>query len=551
MSDAPSTGRVSASRSDELDIDGSARDSLARTIADNATAALFMMDTRGRCTYMNAAAEAMIGYRLEEIRDLPLHDAIHHHHPDGRPYPLAECPIDRALPEKNQVRRHEDVFIRKDGAYFPVLCAAEPIIRDGVPVGTVIEVRDVTEEKRAEAERKQAEESLKLQARVLESMSEGVSLTDEHGFILYTNPAEDAMFGYEPGELVGQHVTVQNTYPPEENTRIVAAVIQDLKARGSWEGEFHNRKKDGSPFITRARITSLEIGGKQHWVCVQEDITERKRADAALRESDERFRATFSQAAVGMCHLGLDGRWLWMNQKLCDIVGYTHQELRERTFTEITSPEDQAVSAEWFQRLLRGTVETYSLEMRYVRKDGSPVWVQVTVSSAREPSGAPHFFIGVVEDITRRKESEQRLREETRIVETVNRIGQTLAAELDLHKLLQSVTDAATEITGAQFGSFFYNALREDGEAYLLYTLSGAPMEAFSGFPIPRNTAIFEPTFRGEGVERLDDVTRDPRFAKNPPYHGMPEGHLPVRSYLAVPVTSRTGEGIGGLFFGH
>src|SRR5262249_31437846 len=101
------------------------------------------------------------------------------------------------------------------------------------------------------------------------------------------------------------------------------------------------------------------------------------------------------------------------------------------------------------------------------------------------------------------------------------------------------------------FGSFFYNVIDQKGEAYTLYTLSGAPREAFAGFPMPRNTEVFGPTFRGEGIVRSSDITRDPRFGKNAPYHGMPKGHLPVRSYLAAPVVSRTGDVLGGLFFGH
>jgi len=126
---------------------------LTRLITDNAETALFMMDARGHCTFMNPAAERLTGYTLDEIRDMPLHDAIHHTRPDGSPYPMAECPIDRALPEDSSVRSHADRFIRKDGTFFDVLCAASPIIRDGVAVGTAVEVRDVTERRRAEAER--------------------------------------------------------------------------------------------------------------------------------------------------------------------------------------------------------------------------------------------------------------------------------------------------------------------------------------------------------------------------------------------------------------
>ncbi|MCG3116631.1 MAG: CHASE domain-containing protein [Candidatus Manganitrophus sp. SA1] len=136
-------------------------------------------------------------------------------------------------------------------------------------------------------------------------------------------------------------------------------------------------------------------------------------------------------------------------------------------------------------------------------------------------------------------------------LETLNRVAISLSAELDLQKLVQIVTDAGTKLSGAAFGAFFYNVTGPKGEDYTLYTLSGVPRETFAKFPMPRNTAVFGPTFRGEGVVRLDDVTKDPRYGKNLPYAGMPEGHLPVKSYLAVPVLSRSGTVLGGLFFGH
>jgi diguanylate cyclase (GGDEF)-like protein len=160
-------------------------------------------------------------------------------------------------------------------------------------------------------------------------------------------------------------------------------------------------------------------------------------------------------------------------------------------------------------------------------------------------------IIVTTRDITEQKEAELALRDETRILDTLNRIGGRLAGELDLDALLQSVTDAATEVTGAAFGAFFYNATDESGDAYLLYTLSGAPREAFADFRMPRATALFGPTFEGRGPLRIDDVLEDPSYGLSPPYFGMPPGHLSVRSYLAVPVVSRRGEVIGGLFFGH
>lgn len=143
------------------------------------------------------------------------------------------------------------------------------------------------------------------------------------------------------------------------------------------------------------------------------------------------------------------------------------------------------------------------------------------------------------------------LAEETRTLGILNALGTKLNAELDLERVVQAVTDAGVSLTGAQFGAFFYNVVDAKGESYTLYTLSGVPVSKFENFSMPRNTAVFAPTFSGESVVRSDDITADPRYGKNAPYKGMPQGHLPVRSYLAVPVTSRSGEVLGGLFFGH
>ncbi|MGD9981166.1 MAG: sensor histidine kinase, partial [Hyphomonadaceae bacterium] len=135
--------------------------------------------------------------------------------------------------------------------------------------------------------------------------------------------------------------------------------------------------------------------------------------------------------------------------------------------------------------------------------------------------------------------------------ERLNRLSRVISSDLDLERIVQTVTDIATEECGAQFGAFFYNVDEDGGEGYRLFTLSGAPRAAFEGFGLPRNTLVFEHTFRGLGVVRSDDIRADPRYGKSAPYHGMPPGHLPVVSYLAVPVISRSREVLGGLFFGH
>ncbi len=139
----------------------------------------------------------------------------------------------------------------------------------------------------------------------------------------------------------------------------------------------------------------------------------------------------------------------------------------------------------------------------------------------------------------------------SRRLEVVNRTAAAVAAELDHDKIVQLITDAGVELTGAQFGAFFYNVEAEDGGRYMLYALSGVERSAFESFPMPRATEVFAPTFTGEGPVRSDDILKDPRYGRNKPNKGMPKGHVPVRSYLAVPVVSRSGEVHGGLFFGH
>jgi PAS domain S-box-containing protein len=154
-------------------------------------------------------------------------------------------------------------------------------------------------------------------------------------------------------------------------------------------------------------------------------------------------------------------------------------------------------------------------------------------------------------DLMERKQAETALRRQTDRLEALNRIAKMLSSDLDLERIVQTVTDGATKLSGAKFGAFFYNVTGDHGEQYQLLSLSGAPRGAFEKFGLPRNTAVFEPIFRGTGVIRSDDIRVDPRYGKNAPHYGMPKGHLSVVSYLAVPVISRTGEVHGGLFFGH
>ncbi|WP_129792373.1 response regulator [Sphingosinicella sp. CPCC 101087] len=267
--------------------------------------------------------------------------------------------------------------------------------------------------------------------------------------------------------------------------------------------------------------------------------------------ADEWRQIVDSAIDTGIITTDLDGQVTSWSEGARHILGWTEEEMLgqtlERLFPDGTGV--RALKTEMADARTRG--RGGGEEGWRVRKDGSVFWATGEMSPIRDQEQAVVGYTKVLRDRSRQRHAEEVAQEERRALEILNRAGSALAAENDLQKLVQIVTDAGVELTGAEFGAFFYNVENDAGESYMLYTLSGAPAEAFSRYPMPRNTEVFAPTFNGQGIVRSDDITRDPRYGHNSPYHGMPEGHLPVRSYLAVPVMSRSGAVLGGLFFGH
>jgi len=245
------------------------------------------------------------------------------------------------------------------------------------------------------------------------------------------------------------------------------------------------------------------------------------------------------------------GRVTSWNSGAARILGWSEAEMLGETLSRIFTQEDR------HEQLAREMADAVAHgrgggdEGWRIRKDGSRFWAAGELTPIRDKASRVVGFIKILRDRTAQRQAEEDIREERRALEVLNRAGSALAAETDLQRLVQTVTDAGVELIGAEFGAFFYNVLDSRGESHMLYTLSGAPAEAFSKFPMPRNTQVFSPTFDGGGIVRSDDITKDVRYGHNQPRKGMPEGHLPVRSYLAIPVVSRGGEVIGGLFFGH
>lgn len=238
-----------------------------------------------------------------------------------------------------------------------------------------------------------------------------------------------------------------------------------------------------------------------------------------------------------------DGWIYWYNNRWYEYTGTTPDQMEGWGWQAVHDPNLLPdVLFRWKHSIATGQPFEMVFPLRGV--DGAYRPFLTRVRPVRDTAGAITHWVGCNADVS--QQEQQRV-----LLATLNETASVVAAELDLERLVQAVTDAGVRLTGAELGAFFYNVTDEHGEGYTLYTISGVPREQFSKFPMPRNTEVFDPTFRGTGLVRSDDITKDPRYGRNPPYHGMPPGHLPVRSYLAVPVISRSGEVLGGLFFGH
>lgn len=388
-------------------------------------------------------------------------------------------------------------------------------------------------------------------AAIIESADDAIISKTLEGIITSWNQGAQRIFGYTADEVIGKPITI---LIPKGHENEEPAILAKLRAGQRVEHyETVRVRKDGS--LVDISLTISPIRGPEGQIVgaskIARDISEQRQAQAALGEASERLRL-----ALDASHLG---DWAW--DPKTDVVNMSATAARIfdilpgpqitwKQMRELLHPEDREHAKVAVEEALANHTD-YDVEYRVRRDNHSEVWISAKGRGVYAEDGEIVGMLGFVQDISDRKATEETLREQADALRTLNEVGQIISAELDLHNTVQAVTNAATQLIGARFGSFFYNVLNEDGASYLLYTIAGVPREAFEHFPMPRSTDLFGPTFRGEGVVRIDDVKKDPRYGQNSPYYGMPEGHLPVTSYLAVPVISRSGEVLGGLFFGH
>jgi PAS domain S-box-containing protein len=275
--------------------------------------------------------------------------------------------------------------------------------KDGKPLRAIGTCTDITA-------RKQAEEKFHL---AVEGAPNGMVIIDRNGTIVLTNSQMEKMFGYTKDELLGQRIemlvpaAIRSNHLAQREEFLAHPTVRSMGVGR----ELFGVRKDGSKVPVEIGLNPLRSEKESLVLASVIDITERKRAEAALRESEERLARTETFSLVMVTHVDLEGRWLKVPPTLCDLLGYTEAELLGHRFHEVTHPED--IDADWSQclRLIRGEIKSFDLEKRYIRKDGGVVWAYINCSVVTDAQDKPVHFLTYIRDITNRKLNEEKLRE--------------------------------------------------------------------------------------------------------------------------------------------
>ncbi|MEG4236545.1 PAS domain S-box protein [Microcoleus sp. Pol14C6] len=255
----------------------------------------------------------------------------------------------------------------------------------------------------------------KSQARfagILEIANDAIISVDRTQRITLFNQGAEKMFGYKIEDILGKplNLLLPEQFRDAHSQHIKQFAHSSTRARRMGErGEILGRRRDGTQFSAEASISRLEIGDETVFTVILRDISDRKQIEMALRNSEEQFRHAFEDASIGMAIVSLDGHWIKVNPALCQILGYSSEELLALTFQDITHPDDLDADISYAHQLLAGTISTYQLEKRYFHKQGHIIWIILDGSLVQDGQGNPLHFIAQIQDITARKEAQKTL----------------------------------------------------------------------------------------------------------------------------------------------
>jgi PAS domain S-box-containing protein len=375
-----------------------------RRIVDTAHDAFVSLDQSGRITAWNPQAEATFGWTEAEALGRSFEETVIPARQRGT-YARALQGFMSTGKAALLDRRLELEVVRRDGHEFLVEMTMSAV-RSGGRYAFNAFLHDITE-------RKQAEETLRRLADIVQSSHDAIVATTSAGEITSWNPGARDLYGYPAEEAIGR--TLDMLISPQRAPEDGPLLAQALAGRRLEDFDTEHRRKDGSLVPVSVSVSAMRdsrraiVGAS----VIVRDRTERKRAEEALREIQEAFRRAFDDAPIGMALFGVEagerGRLLQVNQSMCEITGFSSRELASMTLEEITHPSDAESERQLADRLQSGAIPNYQLEKRYVRRDGKTVWVMHNASMAHDSSGRLLYGIAQLQDITRRKETEDRL----------------------------------------------------------------------------------------------------------------------------------------------
>jgi two-component system, sensor histidine kinase and response regulator len=373
-----------------------------RVFVDHAADAFFLTDEQGRVLDVNRRACENLGYTRDELIGMSPFDFV-----DLEPT-VFEDRIRQLL--AGEAVAFESRHRRKDGTVFPVETRAKSF-REGGRQFLVSLARDVTDRKQAEERLRESEQRWRS---LTEALPQLVWSAMPDGSCDYFSAQWTEHTGVPEPDLLGWQWL--ETLHPDDREPTLRFWLDSVAGHHSYDIEYRVRRKEGDYRWFKTRGVPIRDADENivKWFGTCTDITE-------LRDSEERFRGTFENAAVGIGHRHLDGRFLRVNQKFCNILGYTRDELLQLTGPGITHPDDLDDGVDLAEALVRGEIPGFTLEKRYLRRDGSPVWVDLSVSLQRDEAGKPDYFIGIVQDISNRKQLEEELRRAKEAAEAANR----------------------------------------------------------------------------------------------------------------------------------
>ncbi len=424
--DSKSSSSLRASLKDQV--------SLAALITDYAAEGLFLLDDAGNTVFMNKAAGQILGFDPNELLGKNFHEKVHYKYPDGRPFPISECPLQQVFVRGEVLKNHEDVFFRKDGTPVSVACSNVAIIEAGHVIAAVLLVHELTESKRIESALAESESKFRA---VADTAPCAIYIHDARNF-LYVNSAAEKISGYTSHELIG--LDIWQLVHPEDRDRVLERALKRFAGEATPDRyEYRIVRKDGGFRWVDFSGSMVQFGNNRAILGTAFDITEKKSAQEALRLSEERFRMMAEQSPLSVQILSPDGRTLRVNPAWEKMFGVTLEMLGDYNILEDQQLVDRGIMP-CIQRAFAGEAcmiptipyvpdrGLFMGQKRYMRAFIYPVMV----------NGLIHEIVLSHEDVTEQKLAEETLRKTEKLA-AAGRLAATVAHEIN--NPLESVTN--------------------------------------------------------------------------------------------------------------